>query len=423
MTANFPEELRFLFEPARYKVAWGGRGAAKSWNFGRALLLQGGQRPLRILCARETQKSIADSVHQLLKSQIIELGLDKFYEVEKASIYAKNGTEFIFSGLKHNVDNLKSIEACDICWVEEAQSVSKSSWETLIPTIRKENSEIWVSFNPDLETDETYRKFVTSPPPGAIVKRLTFRDNPWFPEVLRREMEHLRETDYDAYMHVWEGCCISVIEGAVYANELHELDKSQRITRVPYDPAFPVNTYWDLGYGDCTAIWFSQVVGFEYRLIDYLEDSKRPLEHYLKLLQNRGYLYGTDWLPHDAQARQLGSGKSIEELMRAAGRRVEIVPRLSIADGINAARTIFPVCWFDSERCQDGLTALRHYRYGEVATLGSPTREPLHDAASHGSDSFRYFALGCKRPKSLDWRKPKTGPLYREGSAGQGWMA
>jgi len=421
MDANFPEKLQFLFTPSRYKVAFGGRGAAKSWAFGRALLLQGCQKKLRIICARETQKSISDSVHQLLEEQIRELGLDGFYEVQKISIIGKNGTEFIFTGLKHNVDNLKSIEACDICWVEEAQSVSKSSWETLIPTIRKDNSEIWVSFNPDLETDETYRKFVVNPPPNSIVRRVNFRDNPWFPEVLKLEMEHLRETDPAAYEHVWEGSCITVVEGAVYANELAELDRSNRITKVPYDPAHPVNTYWDLGFGDATAIWFAQIVGFEYRLIDYHEDSRKSLAEYLKVLQSKGYMYHSDYLPHDAQSKQLGSGKSIEELMRAAGRRVEIVPRLSIADGINAARTIFPVCWFDGEKCSDGLSALRHYRYGIVQTLGAPTREPLHDNASHGSDSFRYFALGCKRPPSLEWRKEPTGPLYYQEES-QGWM-
>lgn len=422
MNAEFPRKLQFLFQPARYKVAYGGRGAAKSWAFARALLILGAQRKLRILCARETQKSISDSVHQLLRSQVSALGLDAFYTVLKASIIGQNGTEFIFAGLRHNVDNLKSIEACDICWVEEAQSVSKASWATLIPTIRKEGSEIWVSFNPDLETDETYRQFVLSPPPGAVVAKVNYTDNPWFPKVLRDEMEHLKATDPAAYMHVWEGCCISVIEGAVYANELHELDASRRVCAVPYDPAYPVHTFWDLGYGDCTAIWFAQVVGFEYRLIDYLEDSRRNLAWYLQAMQERPYVYGTDYLPHDAQSRQLGSGKSIEELMQAAGRRVEIVPKLSVADGINAARTIFPLCWFDAERCADGLQALRHYRYGIVQSLGAPTREPLHDAASHGADAFRYFALGIKRPQSLDWRKPKQGPVFYEG-AGSGWMA
>src|SRR6185437_15618646 len=157
--ANFPEKLSYLFKPKRYKVAYGGRGGAKSWGFARALLILGAQKPLRILCTRETQKSIGDSVHKLLDDQIKLLGLEKFYEVQKSAIIGANGTEFIFAGIRQNVHNLKSYEACDICWVEEAQTVSKSSWDVLVPTIRKEGSEIWVSFNPDLETDETYQRF------------------------------------------------------------------------------------------------------------------------------------------------------------------------------------------------------------------------------------------------------------------------
>jgi phage terminase large subunit len=150
--AQFPAKLQFLFHPQRYKVLYGGRGGAKSWGIARALLIQGTQRPLRILCARETQRSIGDSVHKLLSDQIEALGLGAFYAVQKSTILGANGTEFIFAGIRQNVSNIKSYEACDICWVEEAQTVSKSSWDVLIPTIRKTDSEIWVSFNPDLET-------------------------------------------------------------------------------------------------------------------------------------------------------------------------------------------------------------------------------------------------------------------------------
>src|SRR6516162_6934474 len=159
--AEFPPKLNFLFKPAPYKVAYGGRGGTKSWGFARALLIRGTQEKLRILCARETQKSIRDSVHQLLETQMKELGLESFYRVEKAAIYGTNGTVIIFAGLKHNVDNLKSMEAINICWVEEAQGVSKNSWDKLIPTLfRIPNCELWVSFNPDLESDNTYQRFV-----------------------------------------------------------------------------------------------------------------------------------------------------------------------------------------------------------------------------------------------------------------------
>ncbi len=410
--AQFPEKLQFLFEPSRYKVAWGGRGGAKSWGFARALLVEGARRPLRILCARETQKSIADSVHRLLSDQIRELGLGSVYTIEKARILAANRTEFLFAGLKHNVNNIKSVEACDIVWVEEAQSVSRGSWEVLIPTIRKEGSEIWVSFNPDLETDDTYQRFVVHPPPGAVVVKIGYADNPWFPAVLKAEAEHLRETDPDAFSHVWEGCCVSILAGAIYANELRLVDKEGRIGRVPYDATRPVHTFWDLGYGDATSIWFAQAFPYEYRLIDFEEGTRQPLQHYLKRLQDRPYVYGTHYLPHDARAKQLGSGRSVEELMRAAGRPVQIVPMLSVADGIQAARSIFAQCHFDAEKCADGLQALRHYRFGEIATLGVPTREPLHDWSSHPSDAFRYFAVGIRAPeRERDARRQQRRPV------------
>jgi phage terminase large subunit len=410
VNAEFPRALEFLFRPARYKVAYGGRGGAKSWGFARALLIQGSQKPLRILCARENQNSIAESVHQLLEDQIAALHLGDSYQVQKATILGANGTQFTFAGLKHNINNIKSLESYDIVWVEEAHSVSRTSWEKLIPTIRKEGSEIWVSFNPELTTDDTYQRFVAAPPPGAQVVKINWRDNPWFPPVLQKEMEHLRETDPDGYNHIYEGCCVSILSGAIYAKQLRQVDVENRVTRVPYDATRPVHTFWDLGVDDKTTIWFVQVFPFEYRLIDYLEGSGEGLPYYLKELQQKPYLYGTDYLPHDGRARQLGTGKSVEELMRQAGRKVSIVPMLSVADGINAARTIFHQCWFDAQRCADGLQALRHYRHGEREELGVKTKEPLHDWASHAADGFRYFAVGIKAPKKEAPRRREQRP-------------
>lgn len=396
--ADFPEALESLFHPSRYKVLYGGRGGAKSWGIARALLILGAQKPLRILCARETQKSISDSVHKLLSDQVEALGLGAYYEVQKSTIIGRNGSEFIFAGLRQNVSNIKSYEACDICWVEEAQTVSRHSWEVLIPTIRKDNSEIWISFNPELATDETYQRFVINPPPGAAVSRLTFRDNPWFPPVLRQEMEHLKSTNQASYDHIWEGMCITSVEGAIYADELRAAELEQRITRVPYDPAKPVHTFWDLGFGDATCIWFAQAFPFEFRLIDYAEGEGLPLKHYQKLISEKPYIYGTHYLPHDAKAHSLGSGRSVEELMKSAGFRTQIVDDLSIADGINAARTIFPRCWFDGEKCADGIQGLRHYRWAPEGQLGQRKREPLHNWASNPADGFRYFAIGIKQP-------------------------
>jgi len=398
--AAFPKKLQFLFKPKRYKVAYGGRGGAKSWGVSRALLILGAERKLLILCTRETQRSIADSVHKLLADQILNLNLGSFYRVQQATIRGANGTEFIFSGLHQNIGNLKSYEAVDICWVEEAQTVSKKSWDILIPTIRKNGSEIWATFNPELETDDTYRRFVTSPPPDAEVIRIGWQDNPWFPEVLRKEMEHLRAQSEDDYQHVYEGACRQVVEGAIYRAELIAADKAGRITRVPYDPTQPVHTFWDIGFGDNTCIWFAQSIGFEFRLIDFLSDCLKDVTFYLKALQERGYLYGTHYLPHDARAKQFSAaGRTVQQQIAAGGRAVAIVPNLSIVDGLASARAVFSRCWFDAEKCADGLQALRHYRYEVDDSLGTFKQKPLHDWASHPADAFRTFAVAIQEPK------------------------
>lgn len=223
--ADFPRPLQFLFQKARYKVAWGGRGAGKSWAFARALLLLGLERKLRILCTREIQKSIKESVHQLLSQQIrLEppegLSLGDYYEVQESTIIGRNGTEFIFAGLRSNIESVKSLEACDIVWVEEARSVTKESWNILIPTIRKEGSEIWVSFNPIDAGDETYKRFVLNPPKNAIVRKVNYYDNPWFGETLREEMETLKAQDANAYRTVYLGECFTSPIGALWTQSM-----------------------------------------------------------------------------------------------------------------------------------------------------------------------------------------------------------
>jgi phage terminase large subunit len=404
--AEFPEALEFLFAPARYKIAYGGRGSGKSWGFARALLLQGVAKPMQVLCAREIQKSVADSVHRLLSQQVDALGLGGFYEVQNNNIRGRNGTEFTFAGLRHNINSIKSVEGCDVAWIEEAQTVSKASWQTLIPTIRKPGSEIWVSFNPELDTDETFVRFVRDPPPGAVVRRVNWSDNPWFPGVLRDELELMREKDHDAYLTVWEGHTRQVLDGAIYANEIRKATAEKRFTKVPYDRAKPVQTFWDLGRADMTSIWFAQQIGFEFRLIDFYQSRGHALAHYLKVMQEKPYVYGTCWLPHDAEHELLASERTIKQQIADSGKRVQIVPSVRVADGINALRTLFPRCWFDADKCADGLNALRRYRYGVNPETGQWTRDPLHDDASHASDALRYFALAMVDGGDDGWSKP-----------------
>jgi phage terminase large subunit len=397
--AEFPVKLEGLFRKSRYKVAYGGRGGAKSWGIARALLILGAKSPLRILCAREFMTSMRDSVHKLLCDQIESLGLLGFYDITQASIRGKNGTEFSFIGLKNNIANVKSYEGVSICWVEEAQTVSRLSWNVLIPTIRAEGSEIWISFNPELETDETYQRFVANPPEDCITMRVNWSDNPWFPETLRLEKDSLKQRDEEAYNQVWEGLCRQTVDGAIFAKEMQQAEKDGRITKVPYDATKPVHAVFDLGWSDSTAIWFLQFVGMETRLIRYIEDAQKTISYYLATMQTYGYVFDTVWLPHDAENKTLAAaGRSIDDIVRAAGYKTTILPRVPILDSINAARTIFPNCYFDREHTADGLACLRHYRYEVDPDTGQFSRNPLHDHYSHGADAFRYIGLMIKEP-------------------------
>jgi phage terminase large subunit len=413
--AQFPIKLEGLFKPSRYKVLWGGRGGAKSWGIARALLIKGAKEPMRILCAREYMTSMRDSVHKLLCDQIQALGLMGFYEITQASIRGANGTEFSFVGLKNNIANVKSYEGVDVCWVEEAHSVSRLSWNVLIPTIRKEKSEIWISFNPELETDETYQRFVIHPPADCISIKINWSDNPWFPDTLRLEKDGLKDRDLEAYNQVWEGLCRKSVDGAIFGRELQQAELDGRLTRVPYDATKPVHAIFDLGWADSTSIWFLQFVGMETRLIRYIEDSQKTMSHYLATMQTYGYVYDTVWLPHDAQNKTLAAaGRTIEDIVRAAGYKTQILPKVPVLDSINAARTIFPSCYFDREHAADGINCLRHYRYEVDPETKQFSRTPLHDHYSHGADAFRYIGLMIKEPEK---RKPKA-----QVAMVSGWM-
>jgi len=414
--AEFPEKLACLFEKRRYKVLYGGRGGAKSWGVARALLILAAKDPLRVLCAREFQTSLKDSVHKLLCDQIQALGLETFYDVTQATIRGKNGSEFNFVGLKNNVANVKSYEGVDICWVEEAQTVSRSSWNTLVPTIRKQDSEIWVTFNPELETDETFQRFVVHAPENAIVQKINWSDNPWFPKPLREEKDQLKARDIQAYNNVWEGLCRVTVDGAIFAEQMQQAEFDGRITKVPYDPTKPVHAVFDLGWADHTAIWFVQYIGLEIRLIRFLQDTQKTMTHYLATLQTFGYFYDTIWLPHDAQAKTLAAaGMTIEEIVRNAGFKTRVLERVPVVDSINAARTIFPKCYFDRENTADGLQCLRHYRYEVDPDTKQFGRTPLHDHYSHGADAFRYIALMVSEPRRSQRRQMQPAPQH--------WMA
>lgn len=391
---QIPDAYSGLFEPARYKVYYGGRGGGKSWAVVDALLLLGMQKPLRILCARELQNSIADSVHRLLCDRISYLDLDAFYHITQKTIEGVNGTAFLFKGLKHNYREIKSTEGIDICWVEEAENVTSRSWEVLVPTVRKSGSEIWVTFNTKNVTDATYQRFIINQQSNSIVRKVSWRDNPFFPEVLDIERVDMMMRDKAAYAHIWEGEPDTRFSGAVYAVQMDRLHHAGHLTpKVKWDAAYPVYTLWDLGFGDTCVVWFYQVAPGEILLIDYYENNAEGIEHYCDMLKGKIedgghrklYDYAAHYVPQDAKKKLMeAAGRSIvEQAWHDHGVRMTVVPETTHMNRNNALRSIMPKLWFNSEVCAPGIDALMRYHYEYNDDLQRFSKDPVHDGSSH----------------------------------------
>lgn len=411
---EMPEALAFLAEPARYKVARGGRGSGKSWGFARALLIQGYERPLRIMCAREIQKSIKQSVHQLLSDQIQAMGLSDEYEVLQTEIRGRNGTMIHFVGLSdQTADSIKSFEGVDRVWVEEGQAITARSWKILIPTIRKEESEIWVSYNPELESDETHRRFVMSPPPGCVSVLMNWTDNPWFPKVLEDERQHAKATLPEAeYANIWEGRCLPAVAGAIYFDEVAKAEETKRIGRFAMDPMLKVHRIWDLGWNDCMAIILAQRQGSSISIVGYVTGTHRTTADYIAEFNGdkfKGWNWGTDFLPHDGFANNRQTGKADNDVLLGLGCSVLPTPNMEVEQGIRQARLLFPRVYIDKEATASedpelpGLVeCLKRYR----RRINQQTRTaegPLHDVHSNGADVFRYLALVADQMSNETW--------------------
>lgn len=365
------------------------------------------------MCIREVQNTIKESVLQLLSDKIKKLGLEDYFEVLINEIRGINGSLIIFRGMQeYNSDNIKSLEGFDIAWVEEAQSLSARSWRMLRPTIRNPGSEIWCSWNPRHKfdpVDEFFRG--ENKHPEAVAVFVGWKDNPWFPEELKKEMDFDYASDPVTAEHVWGGGYEVIGRGSYYANLLAVADKEGRISGVPYDPKVRVSTGWDIGVHDMTSIWFAQIVGKEIRIIDFYENCDLGADHYAKVLASKPYVYHQHLLPHDAAAREKGTGLSYEEQLISLGLRPTIVPRQSIEDGIAAVRAVLPKCWFDKVKCERGIDALRLYRKTYDERNLTYRSSPVHDWASHPADAFRYLTWGIKeyspQPKKLQYPKRK----------------
>ena len=418
VTASFPKPLKGLFDPYRYKIAYGGRGSGKSWAYARALLIQAAQSTMRVLCAREVQKSIKQSVHTLLVDQIQALGLGHFYAVTESEIRGANGSSFTFAGLaQHTVESIKSFENISRVWVEEGQTVSKKSWDILIPTIRAPGSEIWVSLNPELDTDETYVRFVLNPPPDTLLVKINYTENPWFPTELEKERAHCEAHYPKDYENIWLGKPKTVVEGAIYADEYQQMVDEHRITRVGHDPALKAHVVMDLGWNDAMAIIVAQRAGSECRVIKYIEDTHKTLDWYSRELKELPYNFGKVWMPHDANSRDFKTGKSAAEIMTAFGWDVEVIPVGDVEGGIRAGRMLFPRLWLDKDSTCQLQECLKRYRRA-IHTQTNQPMGPLHDQYSHGADAFRYLAVTVEQFRNDNTKRKPSG--YQSSGS---WMS
>ena len=392
-----------LLANARYKGAWGGRGSGKSHFFAELMVEKCyTQLGTRAVCVRENQKSLKESAKRLIEDKIDTLGLGKEFIIQNEQIITPGGGVIVFVGMKdHTKESIKSLEGFNICWVEEAQTLSAGSMDMLRPTIRAENSEIWFSWNPRLKNDpvDAFLR-ADEPPPEAIVIKANYNDNHWFPEVLEKERVETLRSNPDNYEHIWNGGYQTITKGAYYAAQIAAAKKEGRVGHVNRDPLIPIRAFWDIGgtgaKSDARAIWIAQFVGKEIRLLDYRETQGQELGEDLHWLHSQNYDRAIMVLPHDGATHDKVYNVSYQSALMDAGFTVKVVPNQgkgAAAKRIEAARRVFPSCWFNKDRVEaSGLLALGHYheKIDENRMIGLG---PEHDWASHCADAFGLLAI------------------------------
>lgn len=415
-----PRKLKPLLYPKRYKGAYGGRGGAKSHFFAEQIIIRAFTQPTRIVCIREVQNSIKDSVKQLLQDKIAKFGLEPFFDILEGEIRGPRGSQIVFKGMQsYNASNIKSLEGYDVAWVEEAQTLSQHSLDLLRPTLRKEGSELWFSWNPRFKTDPVDIFFRKSPPPDAISVMVNWYDNPWFPDVLHKEMRHDFDVDEDKAEHIWNGAYGSS-QGAILAKWIGRAERDGRVNDdVSFDPdGAPLEISADLGFRDTASFWYWQRKPGGFSVLKYDADTGLDADDWIPRIQENirnidGAKLGRIWLPHDARAKTFQSKyTTIDRFVTAFGAdKVAIVPQSKKLDQINAARNVVPRCEFHRANCEAGIDGLIAWEYSYNEETGVFSREPLHNWASHPSDAFCYGAqvMGESKPKPEE--KPPVFPV------------
>lgn len=405
VTLDIPEIAMPIYEdPRRNNTMYGGRGSSKSWTIARILSLNGYLEPRRVLCGREIQKSLDESVFQLLLQQQRAMNLDGFYKPSKGKIVGANGTEFIFRGLRsESIDSLKSIEDVDDCWLEEAHVLSHRSLRILIPSIRKPGSRFYVSLNPELDDDPAYERFVlNADPERSHAIKMNYSDNPWFYDT---ELEAERQYDYEhdytpgkfMYQHVWEGMTLPAVEGAIFAGEVAKFQEEGRHRLIDVDPIGRVHGIMDLGWG-VSAMVLAQRFASTVQIVGYREWRNKTYDQIDAELKADPRLEGVRWgkifMPHDAAHRDPKTGHSHFRVMEDLGWDTAEIPQEGIENYIEKGRRMFRTCYINKENGGDDLMrCLKRFKY-KVAVDNENKRTGVDkDDFSHGSEAYCYTAV------------------------------
>lgn len=387
-----------LLQDKRYKGVKGGRGSGKSHFMAEAMIEAHVMEKTDSVCLRETMQSLKFSSKKLLESKIQSLNAGGYFDVQDSVIKAKNGGIIIFQGMQdHTAESIKSLEGFKRAWFAEAQSASQRSLDLLRPTMRS-GSELWFDWNPFKEDDPIellFNMLEASDSVDYVLVEANWRDNPWFPEDLVKEMEIDRHGDPDKFAHVWEGKFLTNTEGDYYKYEMAQVREQKRIVTIPRMD-LPVNTFWDIGKHDGCAIWYHQTVGFEDRFIGYYEAHDEKLSVYVKELNDRGFIYNKHFMPHDAFHERLSiDNKSVAKMLEDLGvRNIEKVDQIQYLNlGIQMTKKHFPAVYFDTVSCQVGIKRLDNYRKRYNKTDNRWMDEPNKaNGCSEAADAFRQWA-------------------------------
>ncbi len=420
-----------LREPVRYKGAHGGRGSGKSHDRAEAIVEHCSTFDAqRILCCRQVQKSLRESAMQLIRDKIDQLHAPGF-EVLNTVIRTPGDGVIVFEGLQtHNADTIKSYEAFDIAWAEEAHKLKQGPLDLLRPTIRKPGSQLWFTWNPTRKSDpvdkffrgENARERIDA---GRLVTvEANWKDNPWFPTDLDADRLDDQRNAPETYDHKWEGAYATIVQGAYYAEALVSAQRQGRVTPLTPDPLCEIKAAWDLGVSDATAIWIAQFVGKQIWLLDYIEGEGQPLSYYVQELRNRGWDKALCILPHDGAHRDAVSAIRFEDHLKDAEFKTKTIANQGQGAArlrIEALRRLFPRMWFDAAKTEAGREALGayHERRNDDREVGLG---PEHDWASHGADAAGLLAIAYEEPRAHIPRPEPRVRTIESGSASTAWM-